>query len=144
MIEAQSRYLSALVEKVLEARERGKTVTIKPKPAVLNKHNVALQDLLQKSSFADPNCSSWYKTNTGKITNNWAGTVIDYQSQLSQVQWDDYIVGGNGKLAIRAKMTTSVGRVREETAVTNTTTFLAILSVLIAIRSYLATASRHQ
>ncbi|MDN8907674.1 hypothetical protein Q0O77_15295, partial [Staphylococcus aureus] len=74
------------------------------------------------------NCGSWYKNKDGKITNNWSGTVIEYQDMLSKLDWDDFettdalgakrsasqVVFGDGKKE------TKIGRVREETLVSNT------------------------
>jgi cation diffusion facilitator CzcD-associated flavoprotein CzcO len=79
MIEAQSRYINALIKEVLEARTRGGNLTITVKEEVFEKYNKEIQRKLQGSSFADPNCNSWYKNEEGVITNNWSGTVVEYQ-----------------------------------------------------------------
>lgn len=60
MIEAQSRYISALVAPVMEARTRGGALSLMPKQAQIEKYNEKVQGVLKKSSFADPNCNSWY------------------------------------------------------------------------------------
>ncbi len=141
MIESQSRYLNALVGKVLQARKQGKTLNIKPDIKALQKYNRELQDALARSSFADPNCSSWYKTEEGKITNNWSGTVVDYQRRLSQVHWEDYIIEGTAKDAVKPRETTHVGRVREETYITNRSLALTVASVLVVVGGVLARGS---
>ncbi|KAL5001828.1 hypothetical protein BDV10DRAFT_181992 [Aspergillus recurvatus] len=79
MIEAQPLYLNALVAKVPKSRTQGKTVVIRPTVSAQRKYNMELQEALARNSFANVNCSSWYKTESGKITNNWSGTVVDYQ-----------------------------------------------------------------
>lgn len=80
MIEAQSRYINALIKEVLEARRQGGTLIIKPKEAKVKQYNEEIQKELQASSFNDPRCGSWYKReDNGKITQNWSRTVIDYQ-----------------------------------------------------------------
>jgi cation diffusion facilitator CzcD-associated flavoprotein CzcO len=80
MIEAQSRYINGLIKEILAARKQGGQLVIKPKEARVAEFNKYLQDELQKSSFNDPNCGSWYKRqDNGKITQNWSQTVVKYQ-----------------------------------------------------------------
>jgi hypothetical protein len=86
MIEAQSRYINGLITPVLEARKEGKVLSLTPKSEKVKEYNAQIQSELQKSSFNDPSCQSWYKTESGRITNNWSRTVIDYQNQLSKVR----------------------------------------------------------
>ncbi|KAL4764175.1 flavin-containing monooxygenase [Aspergillus foveolatus] len=118
MIEAQSRYLNALVARVLQARTQGKTLVIKPNVRALRKYNIELQK------------ASWYKTENGKITNNWSGTVIDYQRSLSQVRWADYEVEGTAKDAVRPGEVTNLGHVHEETYISNRSLALTIAGML--------------
>ena len=140
MIEAQSRYLNALVSAVLDARNRDARIGLMPKQSKTDAFNDKIQAILEKSSFADPNCGSWYKNKDGKITNNWSGTVIEYQDMLSRVDWEDFettdslggqrsaskVVFGGGKKE------TKIGRVHEETMVSNTALVLGAVSTLVA------------
>lgn len=127
MIEAQSRYLNELVRAVLDARHRGERIGIMPKQSKTDVFNEKIQAILSKSSFADPKCGSWYKTKDGKITQNWSGTVVEYQEVLSKVDWEDFeVTGGNrsGQSASKVvfgdgKKKTRIGRVKEETSVSN-------------------------
>ena len=114
MIEAQSRYLNGLISPVLKARSQGKSFTIRPKSARVQAYNEAIQQRLNKMSFAASNCQSWYKTEEGLITNNWAGTVVEYQKQLSAIDWADYDVSGSGAEEY-ANGKLQIGRVVEET-----------------------------
>lgn len=149
MIEAQSRYLNTLVSAVLDARNRGTRIGLAPSTARTDAFNEKIQAILQKSSFADPNCGSWYKNQDGKITNNWSGTVIEYQEQLSTVDWDDFeivtptgegvkgVKGGEKKSASgvvfgRGRKETRIGRVREETVVSNTALVVGVASTVLA------------
>ncbi|KAL3452626.1 hypothetical protein BJX65DRAFT_320252 [Aspergillus insuetus] len=129
MIEAQSRYLNALVGEVLRARRQGQSLAIKPNPDALERYNRELQQVLATGSFADPKCSSWYKTEEGKITNNWSSTVVDYQRNLSQVRWSDYVVEGSAKDNARTRKTTHLGRVREESYLSNGSLILTAASI---------------
>lgn len=140
MIEAQSRYLNTLVSAVLDARNRNTRIGLMPKQVRTDAFNDKIQAILEKSSFADPNCGSWYKNKDGKITNNWSGTVVEYQEMLSRVDWDDFettdalggkrdaskVVFGGGKKESR------IGRVREETLVSNTALVLGAVSTVLA------------
>jgi cation diffusion facilitator CzcD-associated flavoprotein CzcO len=142
MIEAQSRYLNTLVSAVLDARNRGERIGLMPRADRTDAFNASMQEVLRESSFADPKCGSWYKNTEGKITNNWSGTVVEYQHVLSKVDWEDFettegkgesggeraskVVFGSGKLE------TKIGRVREETMVSNTVLALGTLSAVAA------------
>lgn len=138
MIEAQSRYLNTLVSAVLDARNRGQRIGIMPKVSKTQEFNDKMQEVLAKSSFADPKCGSWYKNKEGKITNNWSGTVVEYQEILSKVDWDDFeIVGRNdekmgsasGVVFGSGRKETKIGRVKEESVVSNTGLVMGALSV---------------
>ncbi|KAF2678189.1 flavin-binding monooxygenase-like protein, partial [Lentithecium fluviatile CBS 122367] len=141
MIEAQSRYLNTLVSAVLDARQRGEPIGLMPKQRKTDAFNEKIQEVLKRSSFADPNCGSWYKNAEGRITNNWSGTVVEYQEVLSRIDWEDFEVtaGGEGKRqgAVSAskvvfgdgKMETRIGRVREETVVSNAGLVMGAVSV---------------
>jgi hypothetical protein len=114
MIESQSRYINALIGAVLEAKKKQKTLALKPKKARLDEYNVEIQEVLRKTNFNDPRCMSWYKTAEGNITNNWSGTVVDYQKMMSKVSWDDFEMEGSGIEVLRGKKETHVGRAVEE------------------------------
>ncbi|KAJ4338243.1 hypothetical protein N0V95_008101 [Ascochyta clinopodiicola] len=140
MIEAQSRYLNTLVSAVLDARNRDARIGLMPKQSRTDAFNDKIQAILEKSSFADANCGSWYKNKDGKITNNWSGTVIEYQEMLSKVDWDDFettdALGGQTSASRvvfgSGKQETRIGRVREETYVSNTTLLLGAASTVAA------------
>ncbi|EEP81513.1 conserved hypothetical protein [Uncinocarpus reesii 1704] len=114
MIEAQSRYMLAMIKEVLRARDRGQTLAIAPKPGKVEEFNSNLQETLSSTAFASPNCQSWYKTAEGLITNNWSGTVVDYQKLLSKLDWNDFDLEGSGAERIRSTRVANLGRVREE------------------------------
>lgn len=137
MIEAQSRYLNAMVSEVIRARQQGKTLSLKPTEAVLKEYNDRIQALLRSSSFADPNCNSWYKTDDGIITNNWSGTVVDYQEELSKVEWANYIAQGSGSDLVKKKPT-QLGRVREETLLSNTALLVGAVGAVAVAGGYFA------
>ncbi|KAJ5741238.1 hypothetical protein N7533_010647 [Penicillium manginii] len=131
-----------MVGEVIQARQQGMTLAFKPKPSILEEYNDRIQKLLRESSFADPNCNSWYKQDDGNITNNWSGTVVDYQQNLSQVQWEDYIAEGSGKYVVVDKKPSRIGRVREETLFSDTSLLIGAASILAAAGGYLLARPR--
>lgn len=128
MIEAQSRYINGLISPVLSARRANNSLSLSPKPSVVAAYNAHVQEILLKSSFNDPACNSWYKNDAGLITNNWSGTVVEYQKRLAKVDFDDYEIEGDGKEIVEKKPVLELGRVREETLVSDRV--IAALGVL--------------
>ena len=96
MIEAQSRYINILIGAVLQARASGKSLRMVPTPTGVEDFNKKLQIRLNASSLAHPSCTSWFKNEEGTITNTWSGTVVDYQSMMARISWDDYSFSGEG------------------------------------------------
>ena len=144
MIEAQSRYINGLIKPVLEARKHGKALSLRPKTEKVKEYNAKLQAELQKSSFNDPSCQSWYKTENGKITNNWSRTVIDYQNQLSKVDYDDYEAEGSGASIVRDKPKLNIGRVQEESSVSDRTLLaLGVVSTAAIVGGFLMRNSKY-
>ena len=143
MIESQSRYINGLIKPVLEAHKQSKTLSLSPKADKVKEYNAKIQSELQASSFNDPNCHSWYKNENGVITNNWSRTVIDYQNMLSTVDYDDYDAEGSGSGILREKPELKVGRVQEETAVSDRTLVaLGVLSTAAVVGGWLMRNSR--
>ncbi|KAF5589842.1 flavin-binding monooxygenase-like family [Fusarium subglutinans] len=130
MIEAQARYLVPLVTRVVKSRARGGKLSLMPRALRVQEWNKDLQNSLGSSTFADPRCSSWYKTDSGVVTNNWSGTVVEYQKLLSKVDWSDYELGGDGGENLPTGKE-YIGRVMEET-IFSTQQFVSV-TVLAAL-----------
>lgn len=144
MIEAQSRYINGLIHPVLEARKQGQALSLVPKKEKVDAYNEKVQSVLKNSSFSDPSCHSWYKNEAGLITNNWSGTVVEYQEMLSKVNYDDYEAAGSGRKIVQAKRTHSVGRVHEETVVSNTALMaLGVVSTAAVLGGFLMRNSKY-
>ena len=120
MIEMQSRYITTMINTVLNVRKSGKALALTPKTKRVEEFNDQIQGILAKTSFADPRCNSWYKTKDGVVTNNWWGTVVEYQKTLSIVDWNDYDSEGTAEGLVPTK-NTYIGRVVEETRFSMTT-----------------------
>lgn len=137
MIESQSRYLNGLIGEVLRARQQGQTLALTPRREMVEQYNDTLQAELQTSSFADPNCNSWYKTDDGRITNNWPGPVPRYQQDLAQVRWTDYRVEGTGRDRVaRRTDSTRIGRVSEGNVLGKLSVLLGTMGVVLAAGRY--------
>ena len=146
MIEAQAKYINAMIGEVLNARTSGKSLAITPREERLAEFNTEIQKELNNSSFADPNCNSWYKrADNGKITQNWSRNVVEYQKVsvavprrcavmltfqiLSKVDWSDYNIEGSGAGQINKNSNKNIGRVVEETYVSYQTMGLTALGL---------------
>ncbi|RAL04245.1 flavin-containing monooxygenase [Aspergillus ibericus CBS 121593] len=127
MIEAQSKYLSTLVGAVVEAKQKGQSLALQPRPEVVREYNKRIQARLANTSFADPSCRSWYKTEDGRITNNWPGSAVEYQKEMSRLQWTDYLVEGSGAKVVEKKKAVYIGRVQEELPVSTATLVLGLV-----------------
>ena len=77
----------------------------------------------------------------GLITQNWSGTVIEYQKLLSVVNWDDYIASGNDAEKLQHQKD-KLGRVVEETVVGNVALGLTVASLLAVAVGVLLKGSR--
>lgn len=88
--------------------------------------------------------AGWYKNEAGLITNNWSGTVVEYQEQLSMVNFEDYIAEGSGTEEVQRKPVLKVGRVHEETLISDKAiAALSILSVAAVAGGWLLKNSRY-
>lgn len=112
MIEPQSCFIIGLVAPVLEARKKGKALRIRPRK---NDYNDEIQARPIETTFASNLCRSWHKNADGTVTNNWFGTVIEYQQRLSKIRWSDFELESDtnmgGSLCVGE---TALGRVEEE------------------------------
>lgn len=138
MIEQQSRYVNGLIKPVLDARKQGKALSLSPRHDQSEIYNARIQKSLKESAFNDPNCNSWYKNEAGIITNNWSGTVVEYQKLLSKVVYADYEAEGSGKDLVQKQEKHEVGRVVEETLVSDSALVaLGLLSTVAVVGGFL-------
>ncbi len=87
MIEAQVDYV---VQAMQALKARGARA-LDVKPAAYARFNAQLQADLAQTAWAG-SCSSWYKTASGKITNNWSGDTNTYRALMRQPALEDYEV----------------------------------------------------
>ncbi|OBT70900.1 hypothetical protein VF21_10010 [Pseudogymnoascus sp. 05NY08] len=133
MIEAQSRYINTLISATMKARASGGTLSIAPASQRIKSYNVEIQKRLQNSTFANSSCKSWYKTADGLVTNNWCGTVVEYQERTSVVDWDDFVLSGSGTMQLQSQGPAHIGRIIEETQQTSSLTSMGWVLTVGAI-----------
>jgi cation diffusion facilitator CzcD-associated flavoprotein CzcO len=82
MVERQIDYILRLL-KEMQGRGAGE-ITVRAEAQ--DRYNKVLQAVLKQSPWAS-DCGSWYKTESGKITNNWPHSTQDYANALKRVEW---------------------------------------------------------
>ncbi|MEV0250471.1 NAD(P)/FAD-dependent oxidoreductase [Nocardia sp. NPDC050712] len=86
MMESQARYIRQAVE-FLAARP-GHSLAVRPD--LETEYNTALQERLARTPWNF--CTSWYRTASGRITNNWPGSQTSYRRRLRKMDPGDYIL----------------------------------------------------
>lgn len=84
MLESQIGY----VIQAVQALARGVRV-LEVKADVQQVFNARLQQLIKRSVW-DADCTSWYKTASGKNTNNWPGFTFEYRQATRQLKLGDF------------------------------------------------------
>jgi cation diffusion facilitator CzcD-associated flavoprotein CzcO len=84
MIEAQCRYALDVLAQLETDKKSFADVTVGAQQAFTAK----TQADLDQTVWADPHCDSWYKTENGKIYQNWSGNCADYAAATSLVDRD--------------------------------------------------------
>ena len=85
MIECQVGYA---VQCIAELRKR-RASWLDVRRDVMDRYNQRLQAALAKTTWT-AGCSSWYKTASGKVVNNWSGFTTDYWRRTRHPNWRDY------------------------------------------------------
>jgi len=85
MIECQVGYAVQCIQELSKRRASWLEV----RPDVMDRYNQRLQTALSKTAWT-AGCSSWYKTASGKVVNNWSGFTTDYWRRTRHPNWHDY------------------------------------------------------
>ena len=85
MIECQVGYAVQCIQELSKRRASWLEV----RPDVMDRYNQRLQTALSKTAWT-AGCSSWYKTASGKVVNNWSGFTADYWRRTRHPNWHDY------------------------------------------------------
>jgi hypothetical protein len=87
MIEAQVRY-------VLDCVRRGGTLEVDP--AVFGHYQAELAAALHDTVW-EAGCTSWYKTASGRVTNNWPQRVLRYRDRTRRPSAGDFLRSPAGR-----------------------------------------------
>jgi len=91
MIERQIGYVLSCLRRLMTDRAR----SIEVRPDVQEASNRRLERELDATVWA-ADCASWYKTDSGRITNNWSGPTYRYWLRTIKPRWDDFVFGHRG------------------------------------------------
>jgi len=85
MVERQVEYTLPAILKLA----RGEAREVAVKAEAHEAYNAALQSRLATTAWA-AGCGSWYKTDSGVMPNNWAGTTKDFAQQMKRFDDEAY------------------------------------------------------
>jgi cation diffusion facilitator CzcD-associated flavoprotein CzcO len=85
MIECQVRYILGCLDQL--ARRGARWLDVKRE--AMARSNAELQQALAQTTWA-ADCHSWYKTDGGRITNNWSGRTTAYWWKTRKPDLDDF------------------------------------------------------
>ncbi|MEO6988724.1 MAG: NAD(P)/FAD-dependent oxidoreductase [Aquihabitans sp.] len=85
MLERQITYVLTCLRRMTE--QSIATLHVRPEAQVAS--NERLTEELSHTVWS-ASCHSWYKTASGRITNNWAGTTAKYWARTAYPRWSDF------------------------------------------------------
>jgi len=85
MIESQAAYILQCIDKLLVHSLR----TLEPNAEIAAQQDAALQDALARTVWGGQ-CGSWYKTASGRITNNWPHSALRYRWNMRRPDFSEY------------------------------------------------------
>ncbi len=86
MLECQIRY----VRQALEVLRSGvRTLTVRPEVAA--RYDGEIQERLARTVWTG--CRNWYRTETGRVVNNWPGTMREYARRTRRLDAAEYDLG---------------------------------------------------
>jgi len=85
MLESQIRYVMQAARRLA----RGDVTWLDVRGKVQDAFNAKVQERI-KATVWDRGCTSWYKTASGKNTNNWPGFTVGYRRRTRRLRLDDF------------------------------------------------------
>lgn len=85
MLESQIRYVMQAAHRLA----RGDVTWLDVRAEVQDVFNAKVQERI-KATVWDRGCTSWYKTASGKNTNNWPGFTVGYRRRTRRLRLDDF------------------------------------------------------
>lgn len=92
MLESQIDY----VVEAVRTLERQGALWMDVRPEVQSEFNEDIQSRLADSVWT-AGCTSWYRTESGKVTNNWPGFTLEYRRRTRRPELGDYRVERAGR-----------------------------------------------
>lgn len=86
MLECQVHYVMALLHRMVADG----LAAVDVRPEVQASYNAEIQASVKRLVWASDQCSSWYKTDSGKVTNNWPHYTIQYWARTRTPNLDAY------------------------------------------------------
>lgn len=99
VVEVQARYAAQAVD--LLASDRAARFEVRRE--VHDTFKQELQRRLKESVWTG--CTSWYVTETGRITNNWPGSPAEYRQRVGQLNVSDYLTDAPAGRAVPQSVT---------------------------------------
>lgn len=89
MLERQAEFFA----RMLSEMEKESVEVIAVRPDVVDDYHERLHARLGRSTWADPGCVSYYKTQAGVITKNWMGSMAEYRGSLEATGMESFEAG---------------------------------------------------
>ena len=90
MMEAQAGYVVHAARHLANGLLRGERLALEVRPEAAAAYDAEMQRRLGNSVWNS--CASWYRTDGGRITANWPGTITEYQGRTAELALDDFQV----------------------------------------------------
>jgi len=85
MIECQVNYVLQCVQQLM----RRSLSYLDVRREAMDQYNEQVQHAIEKTAWS-AGCHSWYKTESGKVTNNWSGFTVEYWWKTRVPDWGAY------------------------------------------------------
>ena len=92
MLECQARYVLQCIQACRAAR----FASIEVRPEVVTRFNQALQAAIGQTAWAG-SCSSWYKSASGRVINNWSSHATAYWWKTRKPDWGHFMLRHAGE-----------------------------------------------
>ncbi|MDW3686338.1 NAD(P)/FAD-dependent oxidoreductase [Cupriavidus sp. CV2] len=92
MLECQARYVLQCIQACRSAR----FASMEVRPEVVTRFNQALQAAIGQTAWAG-SCSSWYKSASGRVINNWSSHATAYWWKTRKPDWGHFVLRHAGK-----------------------------------------------
>jgi len=85
MIECQVSYVLQCIHRLM----RPDLLYLDVRREAMDRYNAEVQGAIEKTAWS-AGCHSWYKTESGKVTNNWSGFTVEFWWKTRRPDWAAY------------------------------------------------------